>query len=163
MDSTTQAQFNIEDIRLIVGLGNVGKAYSNTRHNVGFVFVENLADNKRFLEEPKFKALINQADFGGSKKIFAEATTMMNLSGETVSLISKFYQIDPKEILVVHDDLDLRLGSYKLQFGKGPKVHNGLLSIENRLGTAKFWRLRVGVDNREVSTRDLMSGSDYVL
>lgn len=163
MNNEIQEQFNLSSIRLIVGLGNIGKAYVNTRHNVGFVFTEKLADSRRFLEEPKLKSFIHQAELGGSKKIFIEPNTQMNLSGEAVKLVSGFYKIEPSEILVIHDDLDLRLGTYKLQFAKGPKVHNGLLSIENRLGTNKYWRLRVGVDNREVSTRDLMSGADYVL
>lgn len=163
MENTQTEQFNIDKIRLIVGLGNLGKAYVNTRHNIGFVFVEKLANSRRFLEESKLKSLLHQSEFGGEKKIFIEPTTNMNLSGEAVKLVSGFYKIEPSEILVVHDDLDLRLGTFKLQFAKGPKVHNGLLSIENRLGSNKFWRLRVGVDNREVSTRDLMSGADYVL
>ncbi|MFS8131070.1 MAG: aminoacyl-tRNA hydrolase [Candidatus Dojkabacteria bacterium] len=163
MENSLQEQFNLENVRVIFGLGNLGKAYVNTRHNIGFDFVEKLADFRRFLEEPKLKSLIHMSELGGAKRIFAEPTTQMNLSGEAVSLICNFYKIEPSEVLVIHDDLDLRLGSYKLQFGKGPKIHNGLLSIENRLGTAKFWRLRVGVDNREVSTRDLMSGADYVL
>ncbi|MEO6728351.1 MAG: aminoacyl-tRNA hydrolase [Candidatus Dojkabacteria bacterium] len=158
-----QEQFSIDRIKVIVGLGNLGKAYVNTRHNVGFDFIEKMADSRRFLEEPKLKSLIHMADFGGYKRIFIEPSTQMNLSGEAVSLVANFYKVEPSEILVVHDDLDLRLGSYKIQLGKGPKIHNGLLSIQNRLGTSKFWRIRVGVDNREVSTRDLMSGADYVL
>jgi len=158
-----EAQFNIDNIKVIVGLGNIGKAYTNTRHNVGFDFLEKLAGSRRFLEEAKLKSLVYMNELAGKKKIYIEPTTQMNLSGEAVALVSNFYKVEPNEILVIHDDLDLRLGSYKIQFARGPKVHNGILSIENRLGSNKFWRLRVGVDNREVSTRDLMSGSDYVL
>ncbi|MEP7103097.1 MAG: aminoacyl-tRNA hydrolase [Candidatus Dojkabacteria bacterium] len=162
-NSSIQEQFDIKKIRLIVGLGNIGRAYVNSRHNVGFDFTEKLAGTRRFLEEPKLKALMYMGDFEGEKKTFAEPTTMMNVSGESVSLIMKFYKIKAEEILVIHDDLDLRLGSYKLQFNKGPKIHNGILSIENRIGTSKFWRLRIGVDNREMSIRNEISGADYVL
>lgn len=155
--------FDLSKIRLIVGLGNIGRVYIGTRHNVGFDLVERLASTSKFVEEKKMKAYIYQGSILENRIIFAEPNTMMNSSGEAVSLIMNFYKIDPSEILVIHDDLDLSIGKYKLQFGKGPKVHNGINSIENRIGTTKFWRLRVGVDNRDLETRRNMAGADYVL
>jgi PTH1 family peptidyl-tRNA hydrolase len=156
-------QFNLEKIRLVIGLGNIGREYIGTRHNVGFDILERLATTSKFVEEKKLKSFIYQGKLIDKGLIFSKPTTMMNGSGETAQLIASFFKIDPSEIIVVHDDLDLSTGSYKLQFGKGPKVHNGILSIENRLGTSGFWRLRIGVDSRDLQTRRVMSGADYVL
>ncbi len=165
-----QPQFDITKIKLIIGLGNLGREYIGTRHNVGFEFVETLAGTSRFNEEKKLKALIHVVEDAhgnslpqGQKIILAKPTTMMNSSGEAVQLIKNFYKLEDEEILVVHDDLDLLIGSYKIQFSKGPKVHNGIISIENRLGSTKFWRLRIGVENRDAITRKNFPGMAYVL
>jgi PTH1 family peptidyl-tRNA hydrolase len=155
--------FDIAQIKLIVGLGNIGREFTNTRHNIGFDFVEQFAETKNFLEEKKFKASVCESKIHGLKVILAKPTTMMNSSGEAVNQVSKFYKIKPQEILVVHDDLDIKLGAYKLHYSKGPKIHNGILSIENHLGTTNFWRLRLGVDNRDENLRKHISGADYVL
>jgi|SRR5690606_12498843 len=163
IDNENHQIFDTSKIKLIVGLGNIGREYINTRHNIGFEFVETLAKTSKFNEEKKFKAYLHQVEINGYKIYLAKPTTMMNMSGESVNLISKYYNIEPNEILIAHDDLDLKLGSYKIQFSKGPRIHNGILSIENRLGTTKFWRLRIGVDNRYMATKDLMSGASYVL
>ena len=85
----------------------------------------------------------------------------MNDSGVAVKNLSTHYNLQHTNLYVVHDDLDLTLGSYKIQFGKGPKVHNGLLSIEEELGTSDFWRVRIGVDNRDPNNR--IPGDEYVL
>lgn len=158
-----ELQFNLSKIRLIIGLGNIGREYDQTRHNVGFDFVDFLGGTLRFGEESKLKSLLLSAEVDGNRTLLAKPTTMMNMSGESVSLILKYYNIENDELLVVHDDLDLMLGKYKIQFAKGPKVHNGITSIENRLGTNKFWRLRIGIDNRDASTRDSVPGANYVL
>jgi PTH1 family peptidyl-tRNA hydrolase len=163
IDNKELEQFDISKIKLIVGLGNVGREYDQTRHNIGFEFLDFFAKSSRFQLESKLKAYLHSILVDNRKVILAKPSTFMNMSGESVNLIAKYYNIKPEEILVVHDDLDLRLGTYKIQFAKGPKVHNGILSVEKRLGTADFWRLRVGVDNREVSIRDYLSGSSYVL
>lgn len=84
----------------------------------------------------------------------------MNESGKAVKSLMKFFKISPEDIIVIHDDLDLGLGNYKLQKGKGPKVHNGILSIENSLGTKDFWRLRLGIENRQ---NKKIPGERYVL
>lgn len=151
-------EFDISEIKLIVGLGNTGLEYERTRHNAGFIFLDSIAQSN-FKEEKKFKALMSEHN--GIK--LAKPTTFMNSSGEAIRAISDFYKINPSQILVVHDDLDIKLGEYKLQFDKGPKVHNGISSIENHLGTSEFWRLRIGIDNRTPELKANISGADYVL
>jgi len=158
-----QPQFNIQSIKAIFGLGNIGREYIGTRHNVGFEFLEKLAGSTRFLEEKKLKALIYTFENDGKKLLLVKPTTYMNASGETVQLVKQFYKFEDEEILVVHDDLDLLLGNYKIQFGKGPRIHNGITSIENRLGSNKFWRLRLGIENRTIDDRRFLSGASYVL
>jgi peptidyl-tRNA hydrolase, PTH1 family len=161
--SDNEIQFKLSKIKLVAGLGNIGREYIGSRHNIGFEFVETLAGSNRFNEEKKLKALLFPVEINHNKIILAKPTTMMNASGETVNLIMNYFKFSPEEILIVHDDLDLSLGNYKIQFDKGPKVHNGILSIENRLGTSKFWRLRIGIDNRTLDEKKFMSGADYVL
>lgn len=153
--------FDLNKIRLIVGLGNIGREYDQTRHNVGFSFLDFLAGKLRFTEESKLKSLLLSTEVGGIRVLLVKPTTMMNLSGESISLVIKYYGIESSEILVAHDDLDLMIGKYKIQFAKGPKVHNGLTSIENRLGTPDFWRLRIGIENRDMA--DPTPGANYVL
>lgn len=164
---SVQHEFNPQTIKLIIGLGNAGKNYVRTRHNAGFLFLDSLTSNE-FREEPKFKALMSEIRGQRAEDreqtpeksipasgfrlpisvLLAKPTTMMNLSGDSVQLIANFYKIKPEEILVAHDDLDIQFGKYKIQFDKGPRVHNGVNDIENRLGTTKFWRLRIGIENR---------------
>lgn len=157
--------FNIQNMRLIVGLGNVGKLYDTTRHNAGFIFIDLLAQRFRinFVEERKMLCHLGEHKTEIYRYFLSKPTTMMNESGKSVRMLANFYKIKPEEILIVHDDLDITLGKSLLQFGKGPKVHNGLTSIQNSLGTSKFWRLRVGVDSRDSDQRKLISGADYVL
>ena len=164
MESKNQQEiFDLNKLKLIVGLGNVGREYENTRHNIGFDFLDSISGNIKFENTQKLKSLLLRKSMREQKFILCKPTTLMNSSGEAVVLVSKYYNIEPNEILVVHDDLDINLGSYKLHFAKGPKVHNGLISIENRLGTNKFWRLRIGIDNRDVEYRNQIEPHDYVL
>ena len=162
-NETIENFFDINKIRLIVGLGNLGREYDRTRHNIGFEFVETLAGTTKFNDDSKLKSMLFSKDINDRKVLLSKPTTLMNTSGEAVVLISNYFSIQTEEILVVHDDLDLRIGNSKIQFAKGPKVHNGVLSIENRLGSSKFWRLRIGIDNREIATRDLIEPHNYVL
>jgi len=141
-------------MKLIVGLGNPGKEYEETRHNTGFALIDNLQFTidklGNWRKEGKFKSLIVKTTLDGQEILLAKPQTFMNSSGEAVSLIANYFKIDPANILVIHDDLDIPLGTHKLQFGKGPVGHNGILDIEHKLGTKDFWRVRVGVDNRGV-------------
>jgi peptidyl-tRNA hydrolase len=148
---------------LIVGLGNIGEKYKSTRHNVGFEVADSLLTkvdgNAEWKEEKKFKALVYRPKANGL--LIAKPTTFMNSSGEAVAALSTFYKIKPVDLYVVHDDLDIKLGSYKIQLGVGPKVHGGLNSIYEKLGTKDFWHVRVGVDNRNPENR--INGDDYVM
>ena len=132
-------------MKLLVGLGNLGPKYQNTRHNVGFLFLDFLVKND--LLDKQIKTL--------------KPDTYMNQSGLAVAKKLSFYKLRPVNLIVVHDDLDLRLGEYKVQFGKGPKLHNGVDSVEKAIGTKDFWRVRIGVDNRIPDNR--VSGESYVL
>ena len=144
-------------MKLVVGLGNPGEAHANNRHNVGFVMVDRLAGEGAEWE-PKFEALILKA----KDYLLVKPQMFMNRSGEVVAKIANFYKVTIDDLVVIHDDLDIRLGEYKIQKGVGPKVHNGLTSVEERLGTANFWRLRVGVDNRPAG-QARVPGDEYVL
>lgn len=150
-------------MKLIVGLGNPGEKYGRTRHNVGFMLVDRilstLGREVKWEENDKFKALTYKSL--EKDLLIAKPQTFMNESGLSVSALSLFYKILPSEIYVIHDDLDLRLGEYKTQKGIGPKLHYGIASIEEKLGTKDFWRVRIGVDNRDPQNRT--PGEEYVL
>lgn len=162
MENSEQITFDIKKIKLIVGLGNIGREFEHTRHNVGFIFLE-LLGGRNFEEEKKLKSQLLKLNTNSGKLILIKPTTFMNSSGEAVVLTKEYYKLRSEEILVVHDDLDLQVGNYKIQFAIGPKVHNGINSIENRLGSNKFWRLRIGVENRLGEERRYITGQDYVL
>jgi len=136
-------------MKVVIGLGNPGEQYARTRHNAGFMvldeFQQHFLPEKRFSYSSKFFSdLLQQSDL-----TLAKPQTYMNDSGKAVQALIKFYKMqDLHDLYVVHDDLDLALGTYKLQFGTGPKVHNGLLSLYRMLGTENFWHMRVGVDSR---------------
>jgi PTH1 family peptidyl-tRNA hydrolase len=133
-------------IRLIVGLGNPGKEYEDTRHNAGFWWVDGLAreHGANFRTEAKFHAQVARADLHGHEVWLLKPQTFMNLSGRAVSALAQFYKIEPAEVLVVHDELDLPPGSAKLKLGGGHGGHNGLKDITSHLGP-NFWRLRLGI------------------
>jgi PTH1 family peptidyl-tRNA hydrolase len=134
-------------IRLIVGLGNPGREYENTRHNAGFWWVDELARSYRldFRNEAKLHGLSARGNFHGHEVFLLKPQTFMNVSGRAVGALAQFYKIAPAEVLVVHDELDLPPGSAKLKLGGGHGGHNGLKDIIAHLGTKEFWRLRIGV------------------
>ena len=147
-------------MKLVVGLGNPGEKYQFTRHNAGYLALDALmkefeSENLEFTSKFDSKHLLHKGI------ILIKPETYMNSSGEAVSSFSRFYKISPSDIYIIHDDLDLRLGEYKIQQSVGPKVHGGINSIEEKLGTKEFWRVRIGVDNREPENR--ISGEEYVL
>lgn len=153
-------------MKVIVGLGNPGEKYQYNRHNVGFMVVEELQrsldsarDDGEFVFSKKFNAEIILT----KEYIFAKPQTFMNESGVSVAKICQFYKIKLTDLYIVHDDLDIKIGNYKIQHGKGPQVHNGLLSIEEKLGTDQFWNVRVGVENREVRGNKGIPGVVYSL
>ncbi len=131
--------------RLIVGLGNPGSQYSETRHNAGFWFCERLADKlgARFSHESRFHGLVANAREAGVWLLMPQ--TFMNRSGQAVGALARFYRIAPAEILVVHDELDIPPGQLRLKFGGGLGGHNGLKDSSAHLGTNDYWRLRIGI------------------
>ncbi|NCN88342.1 MAG: aminoacyl-tRNA hydrolase [Gallionella sp.] len=136
-----------EPIKLIVGLGNPGAEYAATRHNAGFWWVDELArlHNANFRADGKFHGLIAKTALHGHEVQLLKPQTFMNLSGRAVGAVANFYKLQPAQILVVHDELDLPPGSAKLKLGGGHGGHNGLKDIIAHLGTKDFWRLRVGI------------------
>lgn len=152
-------------MKLIVGLGNPGDKYSRTRHNVGFMVMEALAKRmgleKWELSNKHKSLLVTLPQF-----ILAKPQTFMNDSGVAVSALASYFKINNSDLFVVHDDLDIKLGEYKIQNGIGPKVHNGVNSIEEKLGSNDFWRVRAGIDNRIAARSEgffVGSGEEYVL
>ncbi len=134
-------------IRLIVGLGNPGPEHQHDRHNAGFWFVDALARSQgaSLVREAKFFGLVGRARIGSDAVHLLEPSTWMNRSGQAVAALANFYRIAPAEILVAHDELDLLPGQAKLKRGGGHAGHNGLRDIQARLGSADFWRLRLGI------------------
>lgn len=133
-------------IKLIVGLGNVGAAYENTRHNAGFWFVQALADKEQahLALDKKFFGTVGRTVLNGQEIRLLLPATMMNLSGQAVAAVAKFYGVAANQILVVHDELDIALGAVRLKTGGGHGGHNGLRDIAKHIGN-DFHRLRLGI------------------
>jgi PTH1 family peptidyl-tRNA hydrolase len=141
----------------LVGLGNPGKKYHSTRHNLGFLFLDHLASNLQlnFQYQEKFNAYI--AHHSASSVTFVKPNTFMNNSGLSVYKIAEFYNITNSDksaeynypnIAVVHDDLDILFGEHRIQYGRGSAGHNGVQSIINHLHTNRFWRCRIGIQQK---------------
>ncbi len=143
-------------MKLIVGLGNPGKEYENTRHNVGFMVLNSFGDN--FTLEKKFQAMLRKTKIGFNDVLFVKPVTFMNLSGNAVAKIVQYYDINISEILVIHDDLDLEFGRFRLKKNSSSGGHNGIKSIIQCLKTQDFCRLKIGIaHDRSIDT------ADYVL
>ena len=149
-------------MKLIVGLGNPGDDYKNTRHNVGFNFIDSYLEYRGITDKwsSKFDGLYIQSTIDGEKVIFLKPQTFMNLSGNSVRKIVDFYHIDVNDILVVSDDLDLLIGNFKLKMYGSCGGHNGLRDIENKLGTADYKRLKIGISkDKSIDTKDYVLSS----
>ena len=148
-------------IKMIVGLGNPGSEYEQTRHNAGFWFIDELAWQYKatLKEEKKFFGSVARISISGSDLWLLKPSTFMNRSGQAVAALAQFYKIKPEEILVVHDELDIPCGRIKFKLGGGNGGHNGIKDIQARLGTPDFYRLRLGIDHP--GDRNLVVG--YVL
>ncbi len=145
-------------MRMIVGLGNPGSKYIATRHNIGFILADSIADQYGGAWRSKFQAEEQKVSIASRDVILLKPQTYMNLSGQSVAAAAKFYKIKPREILVIHDELDLAPGQVKLKMGGGHAGHNGLRSIIEHMG-ADFERLRVGIGH----PGDKSQVSNYVL
>jgi PTH1 family peptidyl-tRNA hydrolase len=149
-------------MRLVVGLGNPGEKYRFSRHNIGFMSVDFLVAQifGKFLPCHYQKKVLSET-LKYKDTVFAKPQTFMNSSGLAVKKLVNFYKVNISDLWIIHDDLDIKLGQYKIQRSVGPKLHNGIESVENLLGKTNFWRVRIGVDNRDTDNR--ISGEEYVL
>ncbi|KRG11388.1 aminoacyl-tRNA hydrolase [Staphylococcus sp. NAM3COL9] len=147
-------------MKCIVGLGNIGKRFEQTKHNIGFEVIDYMLDQNKFsLDKQKFKGAYTIERVGGEKVMFIEPLTMMNLSGEAVGPLMKYYDIDIDDLVVLYDDLDLPQGEIRLRQKGSAGGHNGIKSMIQVLGTDQFKRIRIGVDRPSNG----MSIVDYVL
>ena len=144
-------------MKLIVGLGNPGKEYENTRHNVGFMILDHYLNTTDWKE--KFKAIYHEERIDDEKVLFVKPLTYMNLSGDSVVQFVNYFDVNIDDILVIHDDMDIDFGSYKLKKNSSDGGHNGIKSIINRLNTNAFARLKVGVSHdKSMDTKDYVLG-----
>lgn len=147
-------------MKLIVGLGNPGKNYEKTRHNIGFNFIDYYLKYKDIVPtwKNKFNGDFFKTEVNGEQVIFLKPTTFMNLSGECVRKFIDYFDIDINDLIVVSDDLDLSVGYFKFKLKGSNGGHNGLKDIENNIGTSEFKRIKIGIGNDK-----LMDTKDYVL
>jgi PTH1 family peptidyl-tRNA hydrolase len=153
-------------MKLIIGLGNPGKQYENTRHNAGFIMLDEIQKHLDFSPwqmNEKFQAEIAEKNIDGEKIILAKPQTFMNLSGQSVGAIMTFYKIPTTDLVVLHDDLDIELGAFKVSTDSSAGGHNGVVSIFEAFGTQKIKRVRIGIEGAEKKLERVMSGSDFVL
>ena len=147
-------------MKLIVGLGNIGKEYINTRHNIGFIMVDSLAMKKGIeFKNRKFNGSYAEYYQNGEKIILLKPEKYMNLSGEVVSSFVQFYKIPISDILIISDDLDMPVGKIKIKYKGSSGGHNGLKNIISHLGTDEFKRIKIGIaNNKLVDTKDYVLG-----
>lgn len=151
-------------MKVLCGLGNPGDKYTNTRHNAGFLFLDAYAKAHDFPDfEPKGKSLISEKGQGFKKMILLKPQTFMNLSGEAVQEVMQFYKIEPKDLVVIYDDVDLPLGSIRYREKGSAGTHNGMKSIIQHLATLDFPRLRLGIESRGTAAPAEMPLDAFVL
>ena len=148
-------------MKLIFALGNAGKKYQNTRHNLGQLVLQSYCqkNNIDLKEKASFGSRVGELN----KNFLAHSLGFMNNSGVPLTKIASYYKISPKNILIIHDDLDLGVGEYRLQVDRSPAGHNGIKSIVEQLGTQAFHRLRLGIDHPRNTNTPQIPAEDYVL
>lgn len=141
-------------IKLLVGLGNPGPEYEDTRHNAGFWWIDAVARELKVSLAPErsYHGLVARTQVDGRPLWLLEPQTFMNVSGKSVAALARFFKIAPQEILVAHDEMDLEPGDAKLKLGGSHAGHNGLRDLHAQLGTADYWRLRIGVGHPGVKS-----------
>ncbi|MBQ3437984.1 MAG: aminoacyl-tRNA hydrolase [Fusobacterium sp.] len=136
-------------MKIVIGLGNPGKQYENTRHNIGFMVLDKIIKKENLDEKNKFHGIISEKNFKGEKIIFLKPQTYMNLSGNSVIEIVKFYKLNPEEdIIVIYDDMDLPFGQLRVKNKGSAGGHNGIKSIISHIGE-KFIRIKCGIGNKK--------------
>ncbi len=150
-------------MKLIVGLGNPGTKYEHTRHNAGFLAIdEYLKDVQSINCQSSFKSQVCELHFGSNKIFFVKPQTFMNLSGEAIAEIANFYKVDiAKDLLVIHDEVDLPFGTIRATDSSSSAGHNGVQNIIDKLGTQNFHRIRIGVESR--TEEDMTPTDAFVL
>jgi len=147
-------------VKIIIGLGNPGRKYEDTRHNVGFMAIDKISNQWGLpVQHAKFRAIVGEGRIETEKVLLVKPQTYMNLSGESVAEILKFYKLTPDDLLVIYDDLDLPTGQLRLREKGSAGGHNGIKSLIQHLGTQEFKRIKVGIGRPEPGR----SVSDYVL
>jgi len=148
-------------MKCIIGLGNIGKEYENTRHNSGFIVLDNISKKYDIkTDKKKKKCIYGEGLINGKKVSLVKPTTFMNLSGEAIVEIMNWYKITPNDILVIYDDVDIKLGDVRYKEKGSSGTHNGMRNIIANLKTEEFARIRVGMENRGDKPIPLI---DYVL
>lgn len=147
-------------MKLIVGLGNPGREYENTRHNIGFQTIDMYAEKLGVsITKSKFNGLYGEVMVSGEKVILLKPQSYINLSGEVIRSFVDFYKISVDDILIINDDLDLAVGTYKLKQKGSSGGHNGLKNIELHLGTQEYKRIKIGIsNNKNIDTKDYVLG-----
>lgn len=144
-------------MKLIVGLGNPGREYDKTRHNIGFMFLDNFL-KESFNLNKKFNALELEKNINGERVLFVKPLSYMNLSGEVVSKYVNFYKISLDDILIIQDDLDMDIGKFKFLFNHGDGGHNGIKNIILNLCSKSFLRLKIGISKTNGDVKDYVLG-----
>lgn len=143
-------------MKLIVGLGNPGKEYENTRHNIGFSLLDVIAKDKNIsFDSEKFNAKYTEINIDGERVILIKPLSYMNLSGLVVRKYMDYFKIDKDDLLVIQDDLDMVLGKIKFVYNSSSGGHNGIKDIENHISTREYVRLKIGIsNNKDIDTKD---------
>ena len=153
-------------MKLIIALGNPGQQYENTRHNAGFIIADELQKSLGFSEfekNSKFEALVCEKNLNGEKILLAKPQSFMNKSGQVVKKMLDFFKIPKENLTVLHDDLDIKLGSFKISTDSSAAGHNGVQSILDDLGSQQFKRIRIGIEGAEKKKDRIIPGEVFVL
>ncbi len=153
-------------MKIIIALGNPGQQYANTRHNAGFIIADELQKSLGFSDfekNSKFDALVCEKNLGGEKILLAKPQSFMNNSGQVVKKMLDFFKIPKENLMVLHDDLDIELGAFKISLDSSAAGHNGVQSIIDNLGSQQFKRIRIGIEGSEKKKDRIIPGDVFVL
>lgn len=153
-------------MKLIVGLGNPGSRYESTRHNAGFIILNQIRHGlgfEHFKPHGKFNVEISEGNHGNEKIVLLEPHSFMNRSGDEMKKYMQFYKIPLEDTIILHDDLDIELGKYKIAENSSAAGHNGILNIIANFGTQNFKRVRIGIEGAEKKKDRTIPGDEFVL